>query len=103
MGRRPVAAQLLYRLPKDYCGATVITTAPKIPPTTHAGERRAETKATNKQKKIVCTAFVKMMMDLVPQDGRLLFHYGGGGGGRGNGPDRGLPGAGRLGVSVSGE
>lgn len=59
---------------------------------------------TNKQtKNSLHCLFVKMMMDLVPQDGRLLFHYGGGGGGGGSGPDRGLPGTGRLGVSVSGE
>lgn len=42
-------------------------------------------------------------MDLVLQDGWLLFHHGGGGGGGGSGPDCGLPGAGRLSVSVPGE
>lgn len=41
MGRRLVAAQLLCHPPKDYCGVTVITTAPKIQPIILAGTVRS--------------------------------------------------------------
>lgn len=37
MGRRLLAAQLLLHPLKDSCGVTVITTAQKIQPITHAG------------------------------------------------------------------
>lgn len=44
MGRRLLAAQLLLPPPKDYCGVTVITTAQKIQPITHAGKEKHQQK-----------------------------------------------------------
>lgn len=48
VGRRPVAAQLLLHPPRDYCGVTVITTAPKIQPIIRAGTVKTPTNVTHK-------------------------------------------------------
>lgn len=60
MGRRLVGAQLLLHPPKDYCGVTVITTAPKIQPIIHAGTVGVEKQKNNNKcntqiKKFTCT------------------------------------------------
>lgn len=100
-----MAAQLRRRPLKGCCGVTVITTAPKIPPTTRAGEQRSELETNKQTNKGASLHEAVGVADMNPvlQDGWLLFHHGGGGGSGGSGPDCGLPGARRLSVSVSGE